>query len=281
MFDIGNPLTIQPVSGQYEIELLIADDKLTDPFRKKVASLEITFSKSLDKPRLSDLHYEPKQEIIFKLGQDRVDPPSSFTAFVVLLIVLSFVGFVYSLTNLKMNLRLFPREGLGSLLNIVFLVMMGAIVWVLIKFWASWTFLETVRVLGMMGILCVTQSFLQSSWVTTPSSASRSDMIHSQIIQRHHRWWVEASPQHHLYQLHDYQEQNHTSNEVDDIGVGNWALGTLLLLYALGFLFDLFNLRFFRGTVSLTPRIQASNAVGHKPDGLGEVVLDFRHALVL
>ena len=67
------------------------------------------------------------------------------------LAVVSFGGFLYSLSHLKVNLGLFPTGGLGVILNLVFLGLIGVIVFSLIKFWISWTFIETVKVLAVLG----------------------------------------------------------------------------------------------------------------------------------
>lgn len=65
--------------------------------------------------------------------------------------MVSFLGLIYSLFYLKANLKLFPLGGLGGVLNIGFLTLIGVITYVLVRFWVDWTFLEAVKVLGLLG----------------------------------------------------------------------------------------------------------------------------------
>lgn len=75
----------------------------------------------------------------------RVDPPATFTLFVTVLIVLLFVLFLWGLSYQKANLKLFPSDGMGLLLNVVFLGSLGLVLVMLFKFWVSWTFIETFQ----------------------------------------------------------------------------------------------------------------------------------------
>lgn len=75
----------------------------------------------------------------------RIDPPATFTLFVTVLIVVLFAVFLWGLNYQKVNLRLFPSDGAGLLLNVVFLGCLGGVLVMLIKFWVSWTFIETFQ----------------------------------------------------------------------------------------------------------------------------------------
>lgn len=150
-FDIGDPEVIQPINGKYELEILVAGDELSQQYRQKIGTFHIVFLKASTAPHPSALYYESKPEIIFKLDGAREDPQSTFTLFVVLLIVISFIGFLGSLSHLKVNISLFPSSGTGAILNILFLGLIGGIVYVLVKFWLTWTFIETVKVLSVLG----------------------------------------------------------------------------------------------------------------------------------
>ena len=164
-------MVIQPINGNYELEILVGGNEV-ESLKARIATFNIVFSKASTTPQLSDLHYEPKPEIIFKLAGEREDPQSVFTLFVVFLIGLSFVAFLYSLIHLKVNFSLFPLTGLGAILNLLFLGLLGTILYVLINFWLTWTFIETVKVLAALGNYSVTQLCQQSSSATTPSSTS-------------------------------------------------------------------------------------------------------------
>ena len=64
--------------------------------------------------------------------------------------VVSVVLFLYSLQHLKINLNSFPfNDPNGMLLNVAFLGCIGLLFFTIVQFWLSWTFIETVRVLGL------------------------------------------------------------------------------------------------------------------------------------
>lgn len=75
----------------------------------------------------------------------RVDPPAMFTGFVVLIIVALFAIFLYGLSYQKVNFKLFPSDGTGFLLNAVFLGCLGLVLFMLLKFWINWTFIQTIQ----------------------------------------------------------------------------------------------------------------------------------------
>jgi len=71
----------------------------------------------------------------------RIDPPQTFTGFVVILIVLLFAVFLFGLSYQKVNISLFPKDGTGFILNALFIGSLGLILWVLFQFWINWTFI--------------------------------------------------------------------------------------------------------------------------------------------
>ena len=57
----------------------------------------------------------------------------------------------------KANFNLFPSGGIGSLTNLIFLGCLGLVLLWLIKFWISWTFLDTVQYFFIAGTFRITQ----------------------------------------------------------------------------------------------------------------------------
>ena len=76
---------------------------------------------------------------------ERVDPPAMFTGFIMILLVVLLVFFVWGLMHQGLNLNLFPSGGIGSMMNLVFLGCLGLVLFMLTRFWISWTFLETIQ----------------------------------------------------------------------------------------------------------------------------------------
>lgn len=58
--------------------------------------------------------------------------------------------FLYSLDHLKANLKGFPlKDANGLILNTAFVGCLALLLVFLFQFWISWTFIETVKVLGV------------------------------------------------------------------------------------------------------------------------------------
>lgn len=105
----------------------------------------MTFRHSLEQPREGDLKYTVPSIIMTNPPATRVDPPVLFTGFIVVVIGILFAIFLYGLKYQKANLNLFPFDGAGLITNAVFLGCFGLVLFVLMKFWLSWTFIETIQ----------------------------------------------------------------------------------------------------------------------------------------
>jgi hypothetical protein len=136
---------IQHLSGEYRLEVIIADDRLSKQVRKYIANANVNFRYSLTAPQPTELHYQLPSIIMTEAPPTRIDPPATFTFFVTVLIVVLFAIFLYGLGYQKVNFSLFPSDGTGLLFNLVFLGSLGVVLVMLFKFWVSWTFIETFQ----------------------------------------------------------------------------------------------------------------------------------------
>jgi hypothetical protein len=93
------------------------------------------------------------------------------------MLVLFFV-FLMGLAHQKANFSLFPSSGTGSLLNVVFLVALGLVFFMLLQFFISWTFIETVQWFVLASSSFLTK-FCHFRWLRiTPSSiSSEADVV--------------------------------------------------------------------------------------------------------
>ena len=96
------------MSGNYQLEVIISDDRLDSQTRKPIANCNITFRNSLEQPQPSELKYIEPSIILTEAPALRIDPPATFTGFIVLLISVFFSIFLYGLSYQKLNLSLFP-----------------------------------------------------------------------------------------------------------------------------------------------------------------------------
>ena len=82
----------------------------------------------------------------------RVDPPSTFTIFVVVLMTGLSLIFYYGLFGyLKVNFKLLPSSGVGLVLNLGLIVLLGFNLAFLAKFWLEWNFITTIYNLSWLG----------------------------------------------------------------------------------------------------------------------------------
>jgi len=129
------------MSGDYQLEVIISDDRLDSQTRTVVANCRVAFRNSLEHPLPGELNYVQPSIILTEAPAQRVDPPAIFTGFVVVLLVALFSIFLYGLSYQKVNFSLFPSDGTGFLLNVVFIGCLGLVLFMLLKFWINWTFL--------------------------------------------------------------------------------------------------------------------------------------------
>jgi hypothetical protein len=169
---------ISHLSGEYRLEVIIADDRLSKQLRKFIANAHVSFRHSLAAPQPTELQYQQPSIIMTEAPPSRIDPPAMFTFFVTALIILLFVIFLYGLNYQKANLSLFPSDGAGLTLNVVFLGSLGLVLVMLFKFWVSWTFIETFQYFLIVSKIEDIQ-FCLSHWPPTMPSciSARSDCL--------------------------------------------------------------------------------------------------------
>lgn len=160
------------MSGDYKLEAIISDDRLDKQFRKNIASAKINFRFSLEQPLPCELAYAVPSLIHTEAPPTRQDPPFLFTAFAVVLISILFAAFLAGLGYQKVNLNLLPTDGTGLFLNGIFLGALGIVLFMLFKFWVSWTFIQTMQYFLLASKFGFMQ-FCRCRWPpTTPSSTS-------------------------------------------------------------------------------------------------------------
>ena len=88
----------------------------------------------------------------------RVDPPASFTGFIVILLCVLFGIFLWGISYQKLNFSLFPSDGTGMILNVLFIASLGLVLFMLFKFWMSWNFIKTIQCFIITSNIIITQS---------------------------------------------------------------------------------------------------------------------------
>ena len=161
VIDFGDPKTIRPYSDLYRLELMIADETLDKNIRNDVANVRVTFRYSMEDAELptsnTPISYAPQSIIENPPPEARVDPPQTFTTFIVILMAAYSLIFLYGLFSyLKINLKNFPTSGLGFLLNLGLVSLIITNFVFLMKFWFTWTFITTVGNFFWLGTALIT-----------------------------------------------------------------------------------------------------------------------------
>lgn len=140
MVDLGDPKTIQPYSDVYKLELIIADERLSENVRNNIASIRITFRHSIPDDKIpnnnSPISYKLESIIRTNAPEQRIDPPATFTIFLVIIMAIFTAIFYYGVFgHLKANIKLLPSDGVGLLLNIGLISLLAVNLVFLAKFW--------------------------------------------------------------------------------------------------------------------------------------------------
>lgn len=160
--DLGDPRVIQPYTGEYELELIVSDEELENSIRRKIANTKINFRYSMDAPPTTYLSYHPQPIIESAPPSVRVDPPQTFTSFVVVISVLLFSVFLYGLVHLKANVNLLFTSTSALVLNLMLIGLLGVNLLFLVKFWLGWTFISTVKYFLLLSMCIFKLSYSDS-----------------------------------------------------------------------------------------------------------------------
>lgn len=155
--DLGDPRTIQPYSDTYKLELIIADERLASNYRGLIANTRISFRHSIPEEKIpsknTPISYTPPNLIETRGPEQRIDPPVTFTLFIVIVMAVFSLIFIYGLFGyLKVNFKLLPSDGLGLVLNLALIALIGVNLVFLAKFWLEWNFIKTI---GNMVLLVI------------------------------------------------------------------------------------------------------------------------------
>lgn len=130
--------------------------------RNSIANIRISFRYSIPEEKIPNrntpISYKLENIIQTNAPEVRIDPPSTFTIFIVIVMAVVSVLFVYGLFgHLGANLRLFPSSGLGAILNAVLIVLLLGNLVFLGKFWIEWNFITTIVNLFWLGKCLLTE----------------------------------------------------------------------------------------------------------------------------
>jgi len=108
--------------------------------RNSIANIRISFRYSIPEEKIPNrntpISYKLENIIQTNAPEVRIDPPSTFTIFIVIVMAAISILFAYGLfVYLGANLKLFPLNGIGFFLNAVLVALLLGNLVFLGKFW--------------------------------------------------------------------------------------------------------------------------------------------------
>lgn len=156
---MGDPKTIHPYSDLYRLEFVVADEKMQENIRNTVANIRISFRYSLSEDKIpnknSAIAYQTLNLIETQPPQTRVDPPDTFTTFLLIAMATITAIFYYGIfVHQKANINNLPKNnGMGLILNLSLIGLLVVNLVFLMKFWLAWNFLTVLSNMFWLMIL--------------------------------------------------------------------------------------------------------------------------------
>ena len=130
--------------------MIIADEWLEENIRNSVANIRISFRYSLSEDKIpnknSAISYQTQNIIETRAPEERVDPPQTFTTFVLIVMTIVTAFFYYGLFgHLKANFGNLPTgDTVAFILNVGLLALLCLNFVFMLKFWLEWNFITMV-----------------------------------------------------------------------------------------------------------------------------------------
>ncbi|GAB4861997.1 proteasome regulatory particle base subunit [Ancistrocladus abbreviatus] len=150
------------LSGRYDIQLTVGDAVMENSFFRSLGYIDLELPEAPEKvtrppPQPVDpyLRYGPKAEIthIFRAPEKR--PPKELSLGFLGLTLLPFVGFLFGLLRLGVNLKNFPTATVPATFAILFHLGIAAVLGLYVLFWLKLNLFTTLKVLGFLGVFLV------------------------------------------------------------------------------------------------------------------------------
>lgn len=153
-FELDDPVNMESYNGQYKMIIVISDPGSKIVKYWEFGSIDISFTKPTDPlevERSLKNPQQPKMEPTFSPDTNR--QKNQFLGIVFSVIILGFtVILIYVVLKSKSNIANFPKAPFGSLMNLLFVTLLGLIAYILFLFWVKLNILETMFIFVLMVI---------------------------------------------------------------------------------------------------------------------------------
>ncbi len=146
-FELDDPVKMESYNGQYEMYIVLSDPGLNTVQTWEFGSIEISFTKPtdpLDEEKNLKNQQQPKMEPTFSPETNRAKNQTIGVIFSMIILGLT-VGLCMVLIRSKSNVENFPKVfNFGTLMNLLFVTLLGVVAFILFMFWVKWNILQTM-----------------------------------------------------------------------------------------------------------------------------------------
>ncbi len=145
-FELDDPVNMESFNGQYEMQIIISDPRIKTVQFWEFGSIAISFTKPtdpLEEEQHLKNHLQPKMEPTFSPETNRAKNQTIGVIFSMIILGLTF-ALVIVLIRSKSNISNFPQGSFGALMNLMFMTILGVVVYILFMFWIKWNILQTM-----------------------------------------------------------------------------------------------------------------------------------------
>ncbi|PKA62681.1 Dolichyl-diphosphooligosaccharide--protein glycosyltransferase subunit 2 [Apostasia shenzhenica] len=169
------------LSGKYDIKLAVGDATMENSFLSSLGCIELDLPEAPEKATQPPLQpvdpfsrYGPRQEIshIFRAPEKR--PPKELSLAFLVLTILPFLGFIFGLIRLGVNLKSFPSAPLQAAFSILFHAGIAAVLLLYVLFWWKLNLFTTLKGLGLLSIFLVLVGHRTLSYLASTSAKLKS-----------------------------------------------------------------------------------------------------------
>ena len=158
-FELDDPVKMESYNGKYSLSIYLSDKSIEKPIIWNFGSMEIKYIKPQSPSDAEPLYLniqKPKMEPTFN-EENQLDKNKFLgIVFSSLIIACGFLLLGILKYNNNINLDNFPKEKIGGLFNLLFVMFVIAIAYVLILFWIKLNILQTFGIFVIMFIPGVT-----------------------------------------------------------------------------------------------------------------------------
>ncbi|GAB4844267.1 proteasome regulatory particle base subunit [Ancistrocladus abbreviatus] len=150
------------LSGRYDLQLTVGDAVMENSFFRSLGYIDLDLPVAPEKatrapPQPLDFHlrYGPKAEITHIFRAPEKQPPKELSLGFLGLTLLPFVGFLFGLLRLGVNLKNFPAATVPATFATLFQLGIAAVLGLYVLFWLKLNLFTTLKVLGFLGVFLV------------------------------------------------------------------------------------------------------------------------------